>query len=149
MRTYQSCCRLRLRYIVTKDSFRCSECDKTNRAYDLTPPGAELDKAYKTRNKLKNEIFEQRARLSRLQKQLNQVNSKLARLGDWKAQNIQELEEDERLEAEKEGGMAENPESAIAPEDLFADPISPNTIAALKREFLQTDKTAVKAFHTS
>ena len=45
--------------------------------------------------------------------------------------------------------MAENPESAMAPEDLFADPISPDTIAALKREFFQINGTAVKAFHIS
>ena len=110
-------------------------CDKTNRAYDFTPPGIKLDKAYKTRNKLENKIFKQRARLFRLQKQLNQANSKLARLNNREAQNIQELKENEKLKAEKEGGMAENPESATTPEDLFTDSIFPNTIAVLKREF--------------
>ena len=148
IRICQSYYRFRFRYIIIKDFFRYSEYDKINKTCNLAFPDIKLDKAYKTRNKFKNKIFEQRVRLSHLQKQFNQTNNKLARLGDREAQNIQELEKNKRLKTEKENKIIKNPEFVMAPEDLFTNPISPNIIAALEREFLQTNRTAAKAFYT-
>ena len=57
------------------------------------------------------------------------------------------MKENKRLKAEKEGGITKNSKFVMAFEDLFADSIFPDIIAALKREFFQTDGTAIKAFY--
>ena len=98
MRTCESCIRHGGECIVPKGQPRCTACDKTNRQCDLAPPGKEYEKTQDVIEKLDEEELALQQKLARIRKQRRFHLKKLGDMGDREAQNILELEADERSE---------------------------------------------------
>lgn len=113
MRTCAPCARLGSECVVPKGDDCCTECSKTNRACDLAPPGKEYEKTQDVIEKLDEEELALQQKLARIRKQRRFHLKKLRDMGDREAQNILELEADER-----------------SGEALPPDPFSPSTFPA-------------------
>ena len=121
MRTCQNCTQRGSSCIVTKDSLRCTECDKFNRKCNLAPPDKELDKVYNILDDLNEQINAVRMKELRLKKQRRHWLRRTRELGDLEAKNILELEADKAKEALE--GQPETPVTGSAFfGETFADP---------------------------
>ena len=152
MRTCQACVNdpSKPRCVITQESLSCTECDKYRRQCDLSPNYLKWDKALRQEERIEEEILELQMKLARKRKEQKHWLRVRRELGDREAQNILELEEDERLESERESGRAENP-SATPPtlDDIFGAPLSPGTIAAWEQGFPPLHGTVAEASGTS
>ncbi len=63
-------------YCVNNNFKKCVKCVRSNRDYDLTISLASIKQIYKKRMRLKKEMRDARAKLSRLKKQLNFLKNK-------------------------------------------------------------------------
>jgi len=131
MRSCANCVSYGVKCLITPESSRCIECDRSNRKCDLAPPGKEIDRAIDVVEELDNEILKTEAKAIRLRKQRKFWLQKLKSMGDVEAQNILELEVDEREEQRTE--VRKSP--AASSSDFAMPPISPGAFNDFLREF--------------
>ncbi len=76
MRPCRNCATSSKTYCVNNDSKKCVKCVRSNRDYDLAISLASIKRIHKERMRLKKEMREARAKLSRLEKQLDFLKNK-------------------------------------------------------------------------
>ncbi len=76
MRPCRNCATSSKIYCVDNDSKKCVKCVRSNRDYDLAISSTSIKRIYEKRMRLKKEVREARAKLSRLKKQLNFLENK-------------------------------------------------------------------------
>ncbi len=76
MRFCRNCTMSNKIYCVNNNFKKCVKCVRSNRDYDLTISLASIKQIYKKRMRLKKEMRDARAKLSRLKKQLNFLKNK-------------------------------------------------------------------------
>jgi len=76
MRFCRNCTMFNKIYCVNNNFKKCVKCVRSNRDYDLTISLASIKQIYKKRMRLKKEMRDARAKLSRLKKQLNFLKNK-------------------------------------------------------------------------
>jgi len=70
-------CAMSSKTCCVNDNFKkCVECVRSNRSYDLTILSTSIKQIYEKRLRLKKEMREARAKLSRLKRQLNFLENK-------------------------------------------------------------------------
>ena len=82
-------------YCVGDDSKKCVECVRSNRGCDLAISPASIKRIHGERMRLKKEVREARAKLSRLEKQLDFLEDKEEEMIITKWKNIDDLEMNE------------------------------------------------------
>jgi len=76
MRLCRNCATSSKAYCVGNDFKKCVECVRSSRDCDLTISLASIKRIYEERMRLKKEVREARAKLSRLKKQLDFLENK-------------------------------------------------------------------------
>jgi len=76
MRPCRHCATSSKAYCVGDDSKKCVKCVRSSRDCDLTISPASIKRIYEKRMRLKKEVREARAKLSRLKKQLDFLENK-------------------------------------------------------------------------
>jgi len=95
MRPCRNCATSSKACCVGDDSKKCVECVRSNRGYDLAISPASIKRIHGERMRLKKEVREARAKLSRLEKQLDFLENKEKEMIVTKWKNIGDLEMDE------------------------------------------------------
>ncbi len=95
MRPCRNCATSNKAYCVGDDFKKCVECVRSNRDCDLAISSASIKRIYEKRMRLKKEVREARAKLSRLKKQLDFLENKEEEMIVTKWKNIGDLEMDE------------------------------------------------------
>jgi len=131
MRKCKACVRDNLSCVVSKDHGKCGACYTTNKRCDLSANWAEWGRFVSKEDKLSEQIAEAswkaaeaEAHLARLRRERKEVRRKLRVLGDTEDQNIAEIEEDERQQAEFDA--------------VLNDPVTESVAASLDEFFAQT-----------
>ena len=114
MRTCESCTIRRCECIVSTGDPRCTECAKYNRKCDLAPPGKEYERAQNVVEEIDDRILVIYSKLARIKKSRKFYLTKLKDMGDCEAQNILEIEKDEKQ-------VEDAPTSAFSLEELPDD----------------------------
>ena len=96
MRSCENCKSRGCECVVPTGDPRCTECAKYGRKCDLAPPGKEYERTQDVVEELDEQILAIHSRLARLKKQRKFHLKKLKDMGDREAQNILEIEEDEK-----------------------------------------------------
>ncbi len=76
MRSCRNCAMSNKVYCVNDNSKKCVKCVRSNRNCDLAISSISIKRIYEKRLRLKKEMRETRAKLSRLKKQLNFLKDK-------------------------------------------------------------------------
>jgi len=76
MRSCRNCATFNKVYCVNNDFEKCVKCVRSNRDYNLTISSTSIKQIYEKRMRLKKEVRETRAKLSRLEKQLDFLENK-------------------------------------------------------------------------
>jgi len=76
MRSCRNCAMSSKTYCVSNNFEKCVKCVRSNRNYDLAISFASIKRIYKKRMRLKKEVRDARAKLSRLKKQLDFLENK-------------------------------------------------------------------------
>ncbi len=76
MRSYRNCAMSNKVYCVNDNFKKCVKCMQSNCNYDLAISFASIKRIHEKRLRLKKEVREARAKLSRLKKQLNFLKDK-------------------------------------------------------------------------
>ncbi len=76
MRSCRNCATSSKIYCVNNDFKKCVKCVRSNRDCDLTISSTSIKRIYEKRMRLKKEVREARAKLSRLKKQLDFLENK-------------------------------------------------------------------------
>jgi septal ring factor EnvC (AmiA/AmiB activator) len=76
MRSCRNCATSSKIYCVNNDSKKCVKCVQFSRDYDLTIFSTSIKRIHEERMRLKKEVRETRAKLSRLEKQLDFLENK-------------------------------------------------------------------------
>jgi len=76
MRSCRNCAISSKIYCVSDNSKQCVKCVRSNRDYDLAISSTSIKRIYEKRMRLKKEVREARAKLSRLEKQLDFLENK-------------------------------------------------------------------------
>jgi len=95
MRSCCNCATSSKAYCVGDDSKKCVECVRFSRNCDLAISFASIKRIYEKRMRLKKEVREARAKLSRLKKQLDFLEDKKKEMIVTKWKNIGDLEMNE------------------------------------------------------
>ena len=82
-------------YCVSDGSKKCVECVRSNRGCDLAISPASIKRIHEERMRLKKEVREARAKLSRLKKQLDFLENKKKEMIVTKWKNIDNLKMNE------------------------------------------------------
>ena len=107
MRPCRNCATSSKACCVGDDSKKCVECVRSSRGYDLAISPASIKRIHGERMRLKKEVREARAKLSRLEKQLDFLENKEKEIIVTKWKNIGDLEMDE---AHSTKSIAKTPE---------------------------------------
>ena len=76
MRSCRNCAMSSKIYCVSDNFKKCVECVRSNRDYNLAISSTSIKRIHEKRMRLKKEVREARAKLSRLKKQLNFLENK-------------------------------------------------------------------------
>ncbi len=76
MRSYYNCTMSSKIYCVNNDSKKCIKCVRSNRNYNLTISFILIKRIHEKRMRLKKKVRDARAKLSRLEKQLDFLKNK-------------------------------------------------------------------------
>ncbi len=76
IRSYRNCAMSNKVYCVNNNSKMCVKCVRSNRNYNLAISSTSIKRIHEKRLRLKKEMREARAKLSRLKKQLNFLKEK-------------------------------------------------------------------------
>jgi len=123
MRKCQACVRDHLDCIVSRDHDKCATCYRNNKRCDLSANWGEHSKFAQKEEELSQKIAEAEARSARLRRERKEIRRKLKALGDTEEQNIAEIEEDERQQADFDAVMNGHvPDSVVSSLDEFFAP---------------------------
>jgi valyl-tRNA synthetase len=95
MRPCRNCAMSSKIYCVSDDSKKCVKCVRFDRDCDLAISLASIKRIHEERMRLKKEVREARAKLSRLKKQLDFLENKEKKMIVTKWKNIDDLKMDE------------------------------------------------------
>ncbi len=95
MRPCRNCATSSKTYCVGDDSKKCVKCVRSSRDYDLAISSTSIKRIYEKRMRLKKEVREARAKLSRLKKQLDFLENKKKEMIVTKWKNIDNLKMNE------------------------------------------------------
>lgn len=141
MRPCRNCAMSGKAYCVGNDSEKCVECVRSGRGCDLAISPASIKRIHGERMRLKKEVREARAKLSRLEKQLDFLEDKEEEMivTEWK--NIGDLEMDEAHSTES---VAKTPELLFdVSSEQFQLPTDWNWATA---SLLGFDRTSLEGF---